>query len=346
MPRSLLPTNGICISVFILLVALSLFAVDVIIVVLTQPKLTLSQKHQYTIRPIQPVATDSKMSSAIYQSLLQRPCITPVMGETNQRRKYVFVACALIEKQLTDEFANSNDDNSIAETMSIASWFHIAGADHNISFGNNQWIYFKTRAQIIMDVSRGGSRRLIFHINDTEDFEQARYLHAMTIYNAKVWVCNQENAPAWCETAERFTKATTWQKNTTEIKLWTGRGNKTHTSILGVQSVFENINLPTAVQAVQMSIHPLIVCGAVVEHRSINHSVFTRVANDSDFQDSADGLIEEEGRPVGVLLLGLLVLASAVGLALLRCWLRPASLAALAVREFQPADRFQINFFG
>lgn len=332
--RSQIARNGICTSLVVLLLAATIFAADVVIVVLTQPTIKTSAEQQYTLRPVQPSAVEPSLSANVYSSLVRRTCITPVMQEAHQRRRFVLVTCMKVEEQLDD----LSESEFASDDVSISSWLHIAGSDHNISFGGGRWIYIKMRAQVIMDMAAGGARHLLFHINDTDSFIQTRYLQSLVVHFAKKWTCQSEIADGWCATASSSTEPTSWNTVSAEIQLWSPRNNRSKLNVTGVESMFKGLAFPAPAQAIRAGMYPLVTSGAVMEMVTVNHSVFTRVVNDSDYRDGADGLIEEEGRPVGVALLGFLFLLFALIMMGLRFWLRPVPLGVFAVRDVVPAD--------
>lgn len=329
--NSVLARSSYCISFAVLVFAVVLFAADVVIVVLTQPIITRSKGGQYTLESIHPITTDMTTSAKIYRAISRRPCITPVMPDSPQSRNFVIVACISITERKARPLSSIPPAN-----ITIASWFHPGGSDHAITTPLNAF-KIRVRAQIIMDVADGGSRRLIFHVNDTSDYIAARYLHILTMNAALNWACQSNiSILKWCEdtaNSESFLSPS-WRTIVKEISYWNGRNNNTLFNIAGVESFFP-VNFPNAEGALRIALHPLVSSGAIVEKTSVNHATFTRVVNDSDYTSEIAGLIQEEGRPAGVTVLILVVSGLSMLLVGLRIWLKPVSLGMLAINNVQ-----------
>lgn len=332
-PNSVLARSSSCISLAVIVIAALLFAADVIIVVLTQPIITRSKGEQFTLEAVHPVTTDTATSAKIYHAVAHRPCITPVMPDAPQSRNFVIVACISITEQTTEPSV------SVLPNITIASWFHPGGADHTIT--TPKYVFkIRARAQIIMDIPDGGSRRLIFHVNDTSDYIAARYLHVLTMHAALKWACqSNESIVEWCVNIvnSESLHSPSWQTTVKEISYWNGRNNNTLFNIAGVESFFP-IDFPNAAVALRIALHPLVSSGAIFEKISVDHATFTRVINDSDYTSEIEGLIQEEGRPAGIIVLVIIVSCLFLLLMVLRAWLKPVSLGMLAINGVQHVE--------
>lgn len=329
-------------SLFVVLLAIFLFSADVLVVVFTQPSVVLSRQDQYTIESIIPVSVDESLRVKVYQALQTRPCVTPVIMDGIQRRRYNIVYCALITNA-TDETLSQSDKILNTSVVRIESWVHEAGADHNVIFAGG-FINIRARAQILMAKEEGGARRLVFAVdNDRSSNSAILYLHRLTIYNAKRTFCSQlhDATPNWChDNSNIHTKPFLVQPRVSELTFWTKdrSGNLTIVNATGVASSFA-LPFPASPDIMFSALHPLVVNAVLTERRSVDHSTLVRVVNNSDYQDGAPGLLEEDKRDIGVALLTLMCFIFGTVSILLHFKLRPVSLGLIAVSDVVHVDK-------
>lgn len=342
MAQSALLRHARTFSISVIFLGFLLFATDVLVVVFTQPSIVRSLHSQYTLESHIPVSTDPDLGKAIYTTLLNRPCITPVMPDALQRRNYNIVYCALLMNG-TEESVDQADRITNSSIIRIDSWLHEGGADHNISFAGG-FINIKVRAQILMAKEDGGARRLIFVVdNDKKSNASIHYLHDLTMYTAKRLVCSSssDSSPQWCSNeAQHVVKPIQVDFPVAEVQLWSmgPSENNTKFNMSGVRSTFF-ADFSSPAETMYASMYPLVASAAIVERKSVGHSTFTRVANNSDYQDGAVGLLEEDQRQIGVALLGLLCAILAIVSVTLRLKLRPVSLGLVAISDIIHVDK-------
>lgn len=320
----------------VIILAISLFSADVLVVVFTQPSVLRSHFGQYTLESLIPVSVDETLGTHVYAAMRTRPCVTPVMTDGLQRRNYNIVYCALITNG-TDDNVYQADKVSNSSIIRIDSWVHEAGADHNVTFVGG-FISIRARAQILMAKEDGGARRLVFAVNnDTQSNAPIIYLQSLTIYTAKRIACSKKAAstPEWChQNSYVHTKPFQVRPRVSEIQLWT-RDRSDGVPVINVTGVSSSFVLPLADPAETMfsALYPLVANAVVTERKSVDHPTFVRVVNNSDYQSSASGLLEEDKHDMGVALLALLCVILAAICALLHLKLRPVSLGLIAVSD-------------
>lgn len=328
-------------TISVIILAMLLFSADVLVVVFTQPSVLRSHHGQYTLESIIPVSVDESLGRDVYAAMQTRPCVTPVMTDGLQRRNYNIIYCALITRG-TDDQLDQPEKVSNSSIVRIESWMHQAGADHNITFLGG-FINVRARAQILMAKEDGGARRLVFAVNNQSLSNTTSYLQSLTVHTAKRKVCSQQSAstPRWCrDKSYQRTEPFLIRSRVSEIQLWT-KDRSDGLPFINVTGITSSFLLPLSDPAEIMysALYPLVANAALTERSSVDHPTFVRVVNNSDYQDSASGLLEEDKRDIGVALLALLCALLAIIAVLLHIKLRPVSLGLIAVSDIVHIDK-------
>lgn len=327
--RSPLTNSPALISAVVLMVLILLFAADVLIVVITQPRSTVSGKDQFNIRAVQPITTKDDLAKYIRRLAGERVCVTPIMnnGSDTQTRRYLINACLQVDRNILDPLPTFDSG-----PVSFTSFFHRGGSDHNISYPAGSF-KISIRVQALLDTTRGGPRRLLFDTRDDATLSHARYLHTLSMYRAKQYVCSKKDGKKWCNTmAVAETKAKRWRIVGQDIKLWRGKEGDEIERARGVESVFDEQGMPLVSRSINSAVRVLIASAGVEETTEMG--LYQRTSNDKEETGVAD-LLEENGRIAGVALMGLLTVVALALMMALRIWLKPQSLGTLAVEQIE-----------
>lgn len=316
------------VSLYVLFFAAILFISDVLAVVFTQQAPHFSSDLQYNIRAFHPSSPASEGLSRYVRRLAgDRPCASPfLITNSTQIRNYHLLACILIQFGGTvnpGPYDQSKD-------VSIESFYHRGGSDHKIYFGNG-FLTVSVRAQIILDKNDGGARRLLFTSLDDKSFSHARYIHEVTVANAKDWVCKKEKPPyeEWCNNNSSAIQAIETEQVNQTIYLWRGKSDSIFENATGIKSTFSGINLFNATGAFNSGVRSLISSSYARE--VTGEGDYERV-NDDEPEKDVPKLLGENRRITGVLLLTIVFAGLVVILLVLRHRLRPFSLGDMVLR--------------
>ena len=322
--RALWTRRKACLSVLVLSTTFGLFAADVIAVLLTQPSTTFSNKYQYNLVAIQPVGTPKVGLSRFIRRLTgDRPCVSPIMTGSGQQRNFLISACT----QYDIVEALSGDDD-VSDEITIGSWFHRGGSDHNITIGKGR-IGIRMRAELLLGAEEGGARRFLFQSLDDSNLSHARYIHRVVFDGAIDWACNNFKTRSCKELKEELKIEQRIERR--EIKLWRGKKEDVVTEENGVIST-GTIRMNAPFRAMNSGLRALVSSAGIMEVE--DKGAYVRIADDSE-EDGLEGLLSEDGRVAGVLLFGIIMVGLATVMVLLRVALKPVSLGYVALSGIQ-----------
>lgn len=315
-------------SVVALFIAVLLFAAEVIAIILTQPATTMSTSSQYNLKGVQPAGTHSGMSKFIRRTSSERGCVPPFMVPQKQKRNFDLSACFKLSS-----LSVHADPEDVSDVIEIGSWFHRGGSDHNITFGDAFYIV-QVRAEIFTntDISSESNEvqawKILFENRDTENLDHALYVQRRFIYAAVEWSCNQDFSEKACpEIVDDFDEQS--EKVKRVIKLWRGKEEDVSEEVMGRVTRYRvRINAPFT--AVNSGIRELMTSAAIEEVAGV--APYQSVIDDTTVQ-GLDGLLSEEGRVAGVLLVFVALLCFFVVLHILRCVFKPVSLGLVAMEQ-------------
>lgn len=322
------PEFSTALSVTVLVFAVVIFAIDVLVVALTQPKPQQSEMGQYNLRAVQPVFTESGISSYISRMALDRPCVSPFMSNGSQTRRFQVQSCVYFSYK-KDLFTRS----SITENVTIESYFHRGGFDHNISFPP-AWIAVTTRVDVLLSEEDGGSRHLLFDVLDNGSFKHTRYMHNLVMYYAKEKLCRGDTVyEEFCANASAETDGTVWSSRKKKVHLWEDK----YEDVIGVVSEFRNVNMPAPYWNLRSGSKVFLPGAAIFEISGESRYVpFGKDMEEGEEAGIANLLVEQK-RVAGVVVLLVLFSVMALLLVFLRLWLQPVSLERLALSRVDDA---------
>lgn len=310
-------------SLVIVLIAVLLLAAEVLAVYLTQPFRVYTTKYQYNLRGLQPAGTSRETAIEVDLLISKKRCITPSMMNSNQSREYTLNACVMraYETQL-----DGQDD--FATFVEVESWYHEAGSDHVVTFGNEER---KGRHNIFMRANilqgqSGVSKGVLFELKDGKEKENAKYLQMYMIYTAMQWNCEQEWEDRSCmDIKNEMTIDGDPITVKREILLWEKK-EQTIKEIEGIKTRLK-IRLRQPFMAIQNALH-VFTTSAVIEEVE-GPGMYVDMSK-NEIEDGVESLVSEEGRIAGVVLLSVIFAALLILLIALRCCLKPVSLARMA----------------
>lgn len=310
-------------SLVIVAIAVGLLAAEVVAVYLTQPFRVYTTKYQYNLKGVQPAGTALHTALGVDSLTSKKRCVTPSMMHSNQSREYSLNACIM---RSFDTVLDHQDDE--ATYVDVSSWYHEAGSDHVVEFSNGEETgrhEVQARASI-MQGQTGVSKGILFEVRDNEERDNAIYLQMYMIYTAMQWNCEQEWETRTCMDMKDRMDAGTPVRVNKSIVFWEKKEDETTEVVEGVKIRF-NITLRQPFTAVQSALH-VFTTSAVIEEVE-GHGMYVNMDNNQR-EDGVESLVSEEGRVAGVVLLSLIFVALLVVLILLRCCLKPLSLARIA----------------
>lgn len=330
-PTQRLSVRGVLVSLSVVVAAVVVFSVDVLVVMLTQPGDQFSTAAEYNLRGEHPVTTNSALSAYIARMAGDRPCVSPFMANGTHTRHFQLQTCMHL-----DTSKDQQEDGTAASNVTIESFFHATGADHNISFPP-AWISLRVRVDLLLADSAGGDRHLIFQSIDTASFAHARYMQAMIVHIAKRRVCRKNESTPVCSAMDARTAPHRWYPRKRRIELRPGRGE----DVVGVVSEFRDVKLSKPYESLRVGSKMVLPGGVVREVAGAGR--YVPFSNSSVEEDGIAGLVAEQRRAASVVVLLAVVFCCVCCLGVLRIWLRPASLGGLALHKAEMAvsDRFE-----
>jgi len=306
-----------------------LFAADVLVVFLGQPTPYYSKSIEYEVRGVQPVFVTRGVSKSIRRLSGDRPCITPVYENERQNRHFQVLGCITYDFH---EALSRNDD--LSSTISIGSWFHSGGSDHNITFGEG-WRSVKIRAELSLTESkRNRTKRVRFRTFQNIE-EKTRYLHELVIYGAMEWTCNKSFARVPCTDLVSSLQRVSSKPLRRNIVLWRSLRKSKTEYVTGIVTTYQ-IALNSPFEALSAGLGVLASSGGIREVQG-QSSWYTDSLTDRE-ELTIPRLLSEEGRTASVLSLSLALVILIVALGVLRKVLRPKSLASLAYYQLQHVE--------
>lgn len=322
------PSVTLTLSIGLLLLGICMFVVDVVVIMLTQPRTKLSTHEQYNLRGVHPILPDQGLALYISRMVVDRPCVSPYMAKRAQTRRFLLYVCSDVSERVGGILTSE-----IAKDISIRSFFHIAGADHNVTFGN-WWISIRVRVDVLLSEEEGGKRHLLFQSLDSGSFAHTRYLHQVVVHRGKEKACNKtwdDPLAKFCGSMPNTTEPTSWGPVKQEVTLWPGRTEQ----VVGVESLFRNSNMPGPYLSLKRGIALLYPSMAIYETTGMARYAPSR--NESIEETSIAHLLAEGERVAGVASLAGVSILFILILLCLRLWLQPASLGSIAVTKVDEA---------
>ena len=298
-------------------IALALIAADILAVYLTQPYVVSSSDSEYNIKVSQPIGTNSGVGRAARRLSQERPCVTPIFTHGPQNRNFSVSACISYKKNEAH-----TGETDVIDQVTIGSWYHAAGSDHEISFGQAA-INITTRAFLYF--SENSTRRLLYETKDTEDLQYAKYLQSLFIHSCIEISCNQDPSKNCEQLVGELSNTTAIQEK--EILLWSSREEDKIEVARGVVTTY-SVNLTNnPYSTIDRGMFPLVSTAVMEEVQGPAKYALTST---DELQENVDGLLIEEGRVAGLwaMLIGFICVLFI--LIVLRFMLRPVSIGAMA----------------
>lgn len=307
-------------SLLVLTIASTLMAADVFAVYLTQPKNILSSNYQYNLRGLQPILTERGATDWVRRMTRERTCVTPVFTESQQRREYSLSSC--IEYDIKEAH---NTPDAETDVITVRSFYHKAGSDHEILFGE---AYLRMRKRAYMYMRAGGSRRMLFDTHETEDYDYAKYIHDMYIHSVMQFNCNKNNKYRNKTCQQLVDELETNHKIVEgEVRYWRPRGgNDFLGNETGIETTYR-VAMNNAFVSVTFGINPLTATAVIQEVEG--PGLYINATNENEV-DNVDSLLLEEGRVAGLFALLFILLGFVIIVIVLRICLVPDSLGSLA----------------
>lgn len=317
-------------SLIIALLGLSLLAAEVFAVFLTQPRRVFTTQYQYNLRGLQPAGTSIEMARHIDRVSTKKRCVTPSMTKSNQSREYSISAC--IKR---DSIRKMDKLDDVAKYVEVGSWFHEAGSDHVVTFGNETQFgqhSIQTRASI-MQGTIGVTKGLLFYNRDTDNMTHASYLQMYMIRSAIEWNCEQGFESRSCNTMKLELKIEGRDPSNETIVLWEQGDEDVTKEVRGIVTRFI-INIRRPYLAIEDALSVFAASAVIEEVRG--KGMYVSMEN-GQREHGIEKLVSEEGRVAGIFLLIFIFIGLMMILIVLRILLRPVSLAQIA-REIVPEE--------
>lgn len=297
-------------------ITLTIFAVDMFTVYLTQPIVINSEKYDYNIAAIQPSVTDRRSSRLVHRISRDRSCVTPLVKfQLDQYvRDFSFSACLMYDEQNAH-----NNINETVEMVQVGSWYHRYGSDHEVKFGRAR-IAVSSRAFLYTRCGEA-SWRILYETRDTADMVRAKFIQQLFIHSVIEENCNKEYETRTCGDFLDELKSVSEQKQK-EISVAEKVQNVT-----GLVTTF-NVSIREPWRNIDDGFYALTTTSILEERRG---PALYEHFDDGNVADGIFGLINERGRLAGLVTFCILFATSFVLLLVLRFLLWPTSLAEMAV---------------
>lgn len=331
------PSRIFVLSFYFILCSIILFTTDVLAVVFTQQSPQQSSSRQYNLLAFHPSSLSNENLSRYIRRLTgDRPCASPIIvsNSKTQTRRYHLISCGTIQFGGTENPGGYDE----SENVSIESFYHRGGSDHKIYYGAG-FLTVSVRVHVVLDENDGGVRRLLFQSLDDASFSHAQYLQELAVKSAKDWLCKREGPVYndWCKRASKQTKATSTNLVTQNIYLWQGRTAPVYGNVTGILSVFNGIDILNATGAFNSGLRALLTSSYVKE--VVGMGAYEREIDDIP-ETGVPGLLAENSRVTGVLLLTIVFGVLFIVKMILRSFLHPVSLGEIVLQNI---DEERIN---
>lgn len=333
--------NGLFISLVVLGVMLLVFIADVVAVIVTQPMEIQSTETEFNLQGRHPAGTTKGLAKFIRRTALDRGCVSPVILDARHKRNYVILACFKVESVE----ALTGEDDEIGE-IKVGSWYHRGGFDHNVTFGDGH-IHLRMRAEIFPSVRienednrqvNHSARRVLFTSRDNEKMDHALFVQQRFIYAAIELNCNKYPKVVNCSRlldVFTFTK----KERTAIISLWAGKQGPVYEDVLGLETNFQ-VPLKAPFRTINAGLGDLVTSAVIEEVNNI--SGYERVIDDVQ-EEGVKGLMSEEARIAGALLISIVLVCLLGVLIVLRRIYRPISLASIAATHMNDANFVRVD---
>lgn len=315
-----------------LFISLLLLSAEVVTVLLTQQSSKDSQPNEYNLQAKQPISTGHGLQQFIRRSTSNTPCISPLLlNETGVKRNYVLSSCVIYSEK-----RDLLNDDDIAETISLWSFFHKAGSDHRFEM-REAVLNVSIRSTIQLSKEIGGSQYLEYETQYDPNLEITKYFHRLTMAHVVQSNCNKKliSPPAKKFFNELNTTHTIVKE---DILAWTGKeGEEYVNNTIGLKTVWKGA-IPNPYNRLRGAIWPLIASGVIEE---VEKSGAYVSVDKNRRSTQLPGLITEEGRIAGVYLFLIVISTSLVFLIVLKWCLKPVSLGYLALTGIE--QQYNVN---
>lgn len=321
--RSLTTRQRATASLMVIGITLFVFAAEVVAVVLTQPITVNSKKHDYNIKGVQPMGTSRGVARYIRRVAGDRTCVSPILTRGHQPRNFIVSACSILDTDM-----RMAEDSDVSDEITVGSWYHYGGSDYNVTFGDT-FFRLRLRSELFLDAIDGGSRRIYFDNLDNENMDHARYIQERFIYASMEWACNKNFSKKTCQELVDELEVVDRRKEERDIELWRRKKASATEKVTGLVTTFRvGMNAPW--RAMNSGIREFYASAALLE---VTGKVRYENIMTDKVEDGIPGLISEEGRVAGVLLLVIILGILMSLLFAIRRFFRPISIAHMAMRH-------------
>lgn len=324
--------KSIIISIVVLSIMLLIFVCDVIAVIVTQQTEIHSSENEFNLQGVHPAGTTRGNAKFIKRTALERGCVSPVILRARRQRNFIILACFSVEKK---EALTKEED--MIEEITIGSWYHRGGFDHNITFEDAS-IHLHMRALMFPSVKiydeehqkqNESARRIMFESRDTPDMDHALYVQQRFMYAAMERNCNDYNDTVDCR--QILNEITFSSRNvTSNITLWsTKSGRYAYETATGLETKFR-VPIVDPFGTIDGALGDLVTSAVIQEKNGV--AEYERVIDDLH-EDGMKGLMTEEIRTAGLALISIVLAIFLCALIIMRYICRPISLASIAATQ-------------
>lgn len=330
-----------CASIIVLFLAAMLLGLEVIAVYLTQPVKVFTGPYDYNLIGFHPTATSAFVAAQVDKLSAKKRCITPSMSNSFQSREFSITAC--ITRSYTKALTAPQD---LATYVQIGSWYHKAGSDHRIVFGDASHTAGHTlfnRASIMKGTGKNPvTNGILFNTLDDDAMSHARHNQMFMIYSAMQWACNNDFGTLESRNCTDLVKELTVEYSRieeTQIEYWEQKNRPEMGTERGLVTRF-SINLRQPFVALEKAL-PVLATSAVIREVK-GPGKYINMENGQE-ETAMGSLASEEARVAGTLALILLFALLLVLLMVLRMVFKPLYLARLAQRRLEEEAFFDDN---
>jgi len=173
---------------FVLFIATVIFGAEGTVVFVTRDRKFSSTADDFNLRGVSPTGTTEEISTRIRFFSEDRLCMIPIPSRRKiiQQQHLHFHIAGCVEYDSGPRILPSGANRS---TVTLRSWYHQGGSDHNVSFAE-KWYSVKTRAMVYME--RDASMKRILFNRSTNWRRDTAFLHNVSIHLAMQSSCNKK----------------------------------------------------------------------------------------------------------------------------------------------------------
>ncbi|KAI0561059.1 hypothetical protein FGB62_94g048 [Gracilaria domingensis] len=259
-------------------------------------------KLEYNLKGSHPVGTNLGLGRFVRRNFQERPCITPVFYKSNPVRNFSISTCHSLRLREAHKEVKER-----VSSVRIGSWFHEAGSDHRILFGNAS---IRIGARAFVYGTQTGTYRLLFPTLMDNHLSVTHYLHKLMIYKILNDTCHDKHSTKSCE--ELFSKHQIEAHNMTmTVRLWLPKKKKFErfAKVEGLETTLRaGIHKPWS--TVFQSVGPLLTTELIEEVEG--RGLYSHISSEERKED-LPGLLYLESRRCGLFLwLIMLILSGAI----------------------------------